>query len=68
MEAALENSTDHESEVGMMVGATFEAFLSTSLCAYSYPDRFLDSKRAVREDDRNVLILHSSGTTGEPEI
>ena len=64
MAASLEGINNNETKAGMIVGATFETFVSTSRSANSYIDRFEDGRRVIREDDRNVLILHSSGTTG----
>lgn len=49
----------------MMDVADFESFLSVSPSTDAYISRVVDSRRMVREDDGNVLILHSSGTTGQ---
>lgn len=45
--------------------ADFESFLSASTSTDAYLCRVVDSRRMIREDDGNVLVLHSSGTTGQ---
>ena len=48
----------------MMDVVELESFLSTSVSTDAYLCRVLESRKMIREEDRNVLILHSSGTTG----
>lgn len=45
------------------VAPPIDCFLSISINA-TFPAYDYTHKRTVRENDRNVLILHSSGTTG----
>lgn len=52
-------------EAYVKVVPSFETFLSSSRSDSTYLSRLIDCKQTVREDDRNVLILHSSGTTGQ---
>lgn len=47
--------------------APFESFLCSQRSSVKAPDRVRRQNRLLREDDRNVLILHSSGTTGLPK-
>lgn len=48
--------------------ADFESFLSGPPSTDAYLSRVVHGKRMMREDDANVLILHSSGTTGQSTV
>lgn len=57
---------DSASDLGyrMIDAVTFEEFLAPAEYPSSSLSRLPACAQMVREDDRNVLILHSSGTTG----
>lgn len=58
-----------ESDVNMRVidASKYKDFLTRESCDGRL-DFLEDCRSAVREDDTNVIILHSSGTTGQPKL
>ena len=56
------------SSAALVTAAPFEEFIDPEFLSNQPLQRVSRSQRLVRESDRNVFILHSSGTTGTSKI
>ena len=63
--SALEDS--RLTKVNLLTAEPFEELFNPGSQSASAVNGYQKPSRIVREDDRNVLILHSSGTTGLPK-
>ena len=65
----MQSECDHSKAraTAFLIAAPFEEFLAAEFPSGQPLQRVSSCQQLVRESDRNVLILHSSGTTGRSE-
>ena len=62
-DALLKGDETERTQISIYSAAPFDQFMESSI-NLNASQRFAHCRQCVREDDQNVIILHSSGTTG----